>query len=65
MNDFGMKLRGVELALLIGDRGEGRPVADRNRAEAGGQAPTRSPWLIQTWWRSPGFQTPSNRAQRR
>ena len=30
------------------------------RAKPGGSLVMRSPWLIQTTWRSPGFQTPSS-----
>ncbi len=38
VDHFGVELRAVELALLVGDHREGRAVADRDDLETGGEA---------------------------
>jgi hypothetical protein len=37
VHDFGVEQHAINAALVIGDRGEGRTVARRDRAEAGRQ----------------------------
>jgi hypothetical protein len=56
-----MELDAVKAALVVHGcrkRGAGGVADD---AEALRQRSTRSPWLIQTWWRSPGDHSPSNK----
>ena len=61
VHDLEMELRGVELARLVGDDRDRRVRRGARRArKPGGSLVTRSPWLIQTGYFSPFFQTPSN-----
>ncbi len=48
VDDFGVELRAVEFAFLVGDHREGRAVAGGDDLEPGAKRVTLSPWLIQT-----------------
>ena len=61
MGDLGMEHQAVVAARLVGDQRERRVLGGADRARnPGGSLVMRSPWLIQTTWRSPGFQRPSS-----
>ena len=67
VDDLGMEHQAVVAALFVGDQRVGRVLRRRRRgAKPGGRRVMRSPWLIHTMWRSPGFHTPvEQRARRR
>ena len=54
VHHLGMELHAVEAALVVGDGGEGRALADcRRRGSPAAARSTRSPWLIHTCSRAP------------
>src|SRR5690606_37202914 len=63
VHDLGVELDAVIAPGVVGHGGAGRPSEVPTTLKPSGRRTTRSPWLIQTWWRSPGCHSPSKSAQ--
>ena len=62
VDDLRVEHQAVESARLVDRHGVRRALRAATTSKPSGNCSTRSPWLIQTWWVSPGDQRPSNKA---